>query len=140
MQQAGRLIVRVVVPEGDEDEIDAMTRQLMAEIRDSSSVDAAELASSPGTVPGAKSGELVQIGQLVLTVVPAAIPGLVAMLRAWSSRPRAAPVKVALKLEHGEVDVEYPVGSMSHDDLMELVAAARGSASSPAAGGSVEEP
>lgn len=139
MEQAGQLIVRVVVPEGDDEEIDAVTRQLMDEIRESSSVDAAELASSPATVPGAKSGELIQIGQLVLTVVPAAIPGLVAILRAWSSRPRSAPVKVALKFEHSEVAVEYPVGTMTHDDLMELVAAVKEPGSSPAAGGA-EEP
>lgn len=131
MPQAGPLLVRVAVSEGDDEELDALARQLLSEIRESSSVDTAELARSRSAAPGAKSGELLQVGQLALTVVPAAIPALVALLRAWSSRPRPAPVKVALKVDRGEIAVEYAVGSMTHDELMELVAAATEPAPSP---------
>src|SRR5262245_18638508 len=125
MDEAGSLVLTVEVDDGDAEDVDELTRDLLEEIRRGSDVETAELART-GDPPAGAKGAGTEIGTVIVLTLPVALPGLVALLRSWLERPRDRHIKVALKLAHGgAVSVEYPVGSMTRDDLMQLVEAAR---------------
>ena len=125
MDEAASLFLTVEVPDGDAEEVDDLTRDLLEEIRRGSDVEAADLARS-GDLPAGAKGTATDVGGVIVQTLPAALPGLLALLRSWLDRPRDRQVKVALKLGRGgSVNVEYPVGSMTHGDLMEIIEAVR---------------
>jgi hypothetical protein len=122
---AARVTVRLEASDADPREVDQLTRQLLQEIRQRSDVVSADLARSGPAPAHAKSDDLVQTGQIVLQTLAPAVPGLVTLLRGWSGRRKQGlgpGVTVKLTVQDRSMDVEYPVGSMSHDDLMSLVA------------------
>lgn len=125
MDEAASLFLTVEVPDGDAEEVDDLTRDLLEEIRRGSDVEVADLARS-GDLPAGAKGTATDVGGVIVQTLPAALPGLLALLRSWLDRPRDRQVKVALKLGRGgSVNVEYPVGSMTHGDLMEIIEAVR---------------
>jgi hypothetical protein len=105
------LLLTVEVDGGDAEEIDDLTRGLLVEIEHGSGVG---LAHAPA-----------RKGQLPVLTVPAAVPGLVAVVRSWLVRLRDQRVKVTLTLNHRSMSVEYPIGSMTHAQLTELLGRVR---------------
>jgi hypothetical protein len=125
MDEAASLLLTVEVDDSDAEEVDDLTQNLLEEIRRGSDVEAAGLARTDHLPPGAK-GTATEIGTVIVQTLPAALPGLLALLRGWLERPRDRHVKVALKLAHGgSVNVEYSAGSMTQHDLLELIEAVR---------------
>jgi hypothetical protein len=85
------LNVQVSAENATEEDIDLMTRHLLAELRDSN-VESAELAKG-GSAPAGSKGDPVTIGSIAVEVLPAAIPGLVKFIQAWMARGQGRTVK-----------------------------------------------
>jgi hypothetical protein len=73
------------------EEIDKMTRQLLAELRDLN-VESAELEKS-GIVPQGAKGDPVTIGSIVISALPAVLPIVLQLVQTWSSRGQGRIVK-----------------------------------------------
>jgi hypothetical protein len=91
-----RLTVAVErAPEGDDAELDQLTRQLRTELLDTDVEDVRLLRE--GEAPaGAKVVDPATIGSLAVTLAPAAIPGLIGLLQGWLRGRPAAGVKVTI--------------------------------------------
>lgn len=120
MNQGARLIIVLDPSSFDDEELDALTRQLMEEVGQSG-VDSVGLVSGNVPPPGAKAGGLEQLGTLAVQVVPAALPALIGLLRDWSHRGRGRTVRVRAQVAGSELEIDYPVGTMSQEDLKQFV-------------------
>ncbi len=116
------LRVRIEAAGVDDDEKDLLTRQLRSELRDSTDADRVDLVASGPAPGGSKAGEVLQLGELAVSILPAAIPGLIGALRSWAGRHERQEMKVMVKVGDRAIDLEYPVGAMTRDDLLKLVA------------------
>jgi hypothetical protein len=83
--------IEVSAEDATEEELDRMTRQLLAELRESD-VESAELVRGEVAPEGSK-GDLVEIGSIVISALPTAIPAVVALVQAWSTRGQGRTVK-----------------------------------------------
>lgn len=122
---AAKVTVRLEGRDADPREVDELTRRLLQEIRNRTDVAGADLARSGPAPEHGKSADLVQTGVIVLNTLAPALPGLVSLLRGWAGRRRAGTgpdVNVTLSVADRSVHLEYPVGSMSHADLMKMIA------------------
>jgi Effector Associated Constant Component 1 len=81
--------------EGDDAELDQLTRQLRAELLDTDVHDVRLLREGKAP-PGAKVVDPATIGALVVTLAPSAIPGLMGLVQGWLRGRPAAGVKVTL--------------------------------------------
>jgi hypothetical protein len=70
--------------------------------------------------------EVVQFGDLSVKILPAAVPALIAVLRSWAGRHQQHDMKVMIKVGDRAVELEYPVGTMKRDDVLNLVAMVTG--------------
>jgi hypothetical protein len=116
------VVLRIEVSEpAVEEDRDAMARQLLREIReDLPEFAAADLVSAEAAQAGAKSGELVTIGAVAVSILPALVPQLVEFVRAWSLRGRGRTVR--MKFDAHGVEVEFDPASMSPAEIAALVA------------------
>jgi hypothetical protein len=73
------------------EEIDKMTRQLLAELRDLD-VESAELEKS-GVAPQGTKGDPVTIGSIVISALPTVLPIVVQLVQTWSTRGQGRIVK-----------------------------------------------
>ncbi len=129
----GSLLLRVEADGVDEEELDGLTRSLLAELNDSD-LAVASVVSSPAPA-ATKAADAAVLGTLLVQVVPQALTGLVSILRSWSRRRAHSTVKIRATGAAGSVDIEYPAGEMSQQELKSLVAKlARSMASPPVAG------
>jgi len=122
MDQFATLRVNIEAQDLDDNELDGLTRQLRSEVRDSTDAAKVDFVGSAVRPSGAKAGESIQLGTLAVQILPAAIPGLISVLRSWAARQKRMPVKVAVKVENRSIELEYPVGTMTQEDLMKLIA------------------
>ncbi|MCY1139374.1 hypothetical protein OWR29_15345 [Actinoplanes sp. Pm04-4] len=78
--------VLVHCPATDDEGLTELTKDLQKVVLDESDVDDVRPASA-GPVPvGGKSGEVVAVGALVVTLAPIVLEGLVSVLASWLSR------------------------------------------------------
>ncbi|MCM4077481.1 effector-associated constant component EACC1 [Paractinoplanes hotanensis] len=78
--------ILVRFPAADAENLSDLTRTLQKIILDESDVDDVRPATT-GTAPaGSKSGEVVAVGALVVTLAPIVLEGLVTVLSSWLSR------------------------------------------------------
>jgi hypothetical protein len=124
--EMARLLVRVEAAGADDEELDRLTGQLLDEVRETDVEAAGPVAAGPAPA-GAKSGGLESIGLLAVQVLPAAIPALVGLLRDWAGRGPGRDIKLRAQLPGGEMELEYPVGSLSPEQLKVLVDTVTGS-------------
>jgi hypothetical protein len=85
------LKVHVSAEDATEEDIDMMTRQLLAELRELD-VESARLEKGSPAPPGSK-GDPITIGSIAIEVLPVALPGLVKFIQAWMARGRGRVVK-----------------------------------------------
>jgi hypothetical protein len=102
------------------EELDRLTRQLLKEIQELE-VESVELEKGEQLPEGAKSGELVTLGSLVVVLLPAVAPKVIELLQAWSSRADNRIVKIKAQVEDRSIEVEYSPATMSTDELKRLV-------------------
>jgi hypothetical protein len=104
--------------EVDDDELDCITRRLMAEIQ-TLDVESVELLRDELTPEGAKSAEAVTLGALLLAMLPVAIPPLLGLVQAWLLRDQNCKVKIKTEVKGQPVELEYSV-AMSQGELETL--------------------
>jgi len=104
--------------EVDDDELDRITRRLMAEIQ-TLNVESVELLRDELPPEGAKLAEAITLGALLMAVLPGAIPPLLGLVQSWLLRDQSRKVKIRTEIEGQTVELEYS-GSMTLDELKTL--------------------
>ena len=120
MDEPARLILEVSSAGADDEELDRATRQLLYEVRESD-VQSAGVVAGEAAPTGAKAGGTEILGTLAVVVLPAMIPALVGLLRDWARRRQGRSVKVKAQFDHRELELEYPVESMTQEQLKQFV-------------------
>jgi hypothetical protein len=92
-------------PDAPPDELDALTRQLLDEVR-ATDVESAELVSAGPAPAGTKSPEAITLGAVAVAVLPAFVPKLVEFAQAWSLRGQGRAIKFKGKLAGQDVEFE----------------------------------
>src|SRR5690348_2993338 len=119
MTGAAELLLLVSSDRGDAEELDRWMRELLEEVRQGG-VQSAELVRDEAP-PGTKSGGIEALGMTALQLAPAVIPHLIGLLRDWSHRARGRKITLKAKTATGELELEFPVGSMTQADVKKLV-------------------
>jgi hypothetical protein len=88
--------IQVSAIDATEEDVDRMTRQLLAELRDTD-VESAELTKGGEAPAGTKSGDQVTMGSIVISALPTVIPAVVTLVQAWTSRGQGRIVKFKAK-------------------------------------------
>lgn len=83
--------IQVGIEDSTDEELDRFTRQLLSELRDADT-ELAKLTEGPKAPQGSK-GDPITIGSIALEVLPAAIPGVIALVQAWVMRGQGRTVK-----------------------------------------------
>lgn len=122
MDELATLRVNVEGLDLDDNELDELTRQLRSEVREVTDATRVDFVPADNVPVGAKAGDAIQLGALAVQILPAALPGLIAALRSWAARHKRSVVKVAVRKRDSSVELEYPVGTMTQEDLMALIA------------------
>ena len=104
--------------EVDDDELDRITRRLMAEIQ-TLDVESVELLKDELAPEGAKLGEAIALGALLMAVLPGAIPPLLGLVQAWLLRDQNRKVKIKTEIKGQPVELEYS-GTISQEELETL--------------------
>jgi hypothetical protein len=100
--------------------LDRMTRELLSEVQELD-VESAELLKGVELPEGAKSGEMVNLGALVVTILPVVTPKIIELLQSWSTRTGNRTVKIKAQVEDRSIEVEYSPTTMSLSELKNLV-------------------
>ena len=112
--------------EADAEELDRVSRQLLQELSDQPEVESVELKKAGEAPEGTKlGGEATMLGALALTVLPAALPPLIGLLKDWSERGKSADRSVKIRVERGDekMELEYDPAAMTPEQLNALMAA-----------------
>ena len=99
-----QILLQVKTEDGDPDEVDQLTRQLLMELRDED-VESAELVREASQTKGAKSVEAITLGAIVMAVLPKAVPKIIELLQAWIERGTGR--RVSFKGEIGGENIEF---------------------------------
>ena len=98
------------------EELDRLTRQLLNELRDLPAVSEAKLIT--GAAPhGAKAGEALTAGALVIAIVPALVPKVLDWIQAWALRSSPRVVKFKGSINGHDLEFEG-----APEDLSKLLA------------------
>ncbi len=97
--------IEIFAQNAGEEDIDLMTRQLLAEVRqmDVESVSLIENDSAPS---GTKSADPVTIGALAVAVLPNLLPKVVEAIQAWALRGQGKTVKFKGKVGRQTIEFE----------------------------------
>ena len=95
-QELIELSLEISASDASEDEVDALTRQLLNELNDME-VESAELTKGGAAPDGTKSVDPVIMGQIAVAVLPIAISKIVEAIQAWALRGDNRTVKFKYK-------------------------------------------
>ena len=90
----------------DADQVDLQARRLRQQLREFD-VDSVELGRGGSIPAGAKAGEVVALGTVLLTLAPAVLPKVIDFLQAWILRGSGRSVKIHAASGGTSFDVEY---------------------------------
>jgi len=107
--------IEVSATDTTEEDIDQMTRQLLAELREMD-VESAELAKGDSAPSGTKSVDPVMMGNIAIAVLPSVLPNVIGLVQAWMTRGQGRTVK--FKGRVGKETIEFE-GSAA--DLQQLL-------------------
>ncbi len=99
-----QITIQVKLDDNDQEELDALTRQLLDELnqQDVDSVDLAILGAAP---EGTKAADAIALGSLAVVVLPTLLPKIVEFCQAWALRGQGRTVKFKGKV--GGQDIEF---------------------------------
>jgi hypothetical protein len=86
-----QLNIEISANDATEEELDRMTRQLLAELRELD-VESAELVKG-GPAPKGSKGDPVTIGSIAIELLPVVLPSVIGLVQAWSTRGQGRTVK-----------------------------------------------
>ena len=104
-KDAIELKLEISAEDTTESDIDRMTRNLLAELREMD-VESVELAPSGSAPSGTKSGDPVTTGAIVLAVLPTFLPKIVEFVQAWALRGHGRTVKFKGKISGQTIEFE----------------------------------
>lgn len=107
---------------GEKADLDALTRQLLAELRNLN-VDKVRLKATADRPSGTKAGEAVTIGALAIVVLPAILPELVSFLKDWCLRKPDRSIKITHRTRDNEIHAEFDLDGVSKQDLDAVIRA-----------------
>ena len=85
------LKLEVSIEDASDEELDQMTRQLLAELRETE-VESVQLAQA-GPAPHGSKGDPVTLGAIALVALPTFLPKIVEAVQAWALRGQGRTVK-----------------------------------------------
>ena len=103
--ELSELQIEISASNATEEDIDRMTRQLLSELRETD-VESAELAKGDEAPQGTKSGDTVNMGSIVISVLPSVLPAIVGLVQAWATRGQERTVKFKGKVGQSIVEFE----------------------------------
>jgi len=115
------LWVQVAASGADAEEIDRLTRALLAELRELP-VESVEIPAAGEPPTGAKAVEVAALGALALSVLPKVLPSVIAFLQAWRKRGDGKSIRIKVLKGKRTVEVEIPVGALGQEELHQLLA------------------
>ncbi len=120
-QPSVEILVRISPeePVGAE-ELNEMAHQLNTEILQLD-VDAVEPVIIGASPTGTKSAEMIQVGQLLVTLAPSLVEPLFGLIKSWTARRKAVPVKLKLKVGRKTADLEYDPTTTTAAELNVLI-------------------
>ena len=104
-EEALKFELEISAKDTTEADIDRMTRNLLAELRETD-VESAELVTSGPAPSGTKSTDPVTTGAIVLAVLPTFLPKIVEFVQAWALRGHGRTVKFKGKISGQTVEFE----------------------------------
>lgn len=103
-----KLSVQLTLEDGDEAQVDSLTRSLRQEILELD-VESAEMASEGEVPEGTKALDMVLLGTLMVAVAPIVVTQLLEFLQAWTMRREGRTLKVRVETPEGSaVEIEVP--------------------------------
>lgn len=107
--------VEIAVSHATEEDVDQMTRQLFAELRNMD-IDSVSLVKGDDAPLGTKSADPITIGALAIAVLPSVLPKVVEAIQAWALRGQGKTVKFKGKINGRMIEFEG-----SADELEKLI-------------------
>lgn len=101
------LQIEVSAKDTTEEDIDRLTRQLLFELRETD-IESAELSITGAAPPGAKSGDTVAMGSILISTLPTVLPAVVSLVQTWIERGQGRVVKFKGKIGKEMVEFEGP--------------------------------
>jgi hypothetical protein len=111
------LTISIEHTDADESELYRITQNLVGELERLG----AENVTMDTSVPqsdGSKSGELITVGAIALTILPVTIPALIQWLQEWTLRDRRGTIKI--RKDKGSIEFEIP-DSLSPEQLKSYI-------------------
>jgi hypothetical protein len=104
-EQPAELTIQLGLDDGDVEEVDRLTRQLLGELR-GYEVESADLVVSGKAAEGAKAADPITIGAIALAALPSVLPKIVELLQSWISRGPGRTIKFKGKVGDQEIEFE----------------------------------
>jgi hypothetical protein len=90
-EEALEFEIEVLDSEATEEDLDQVTRNLLAELKETD-IESASLVSI-GTAPEGSKGDPITIGTLAMTALPVVLPGVIDLIKDWATRGQGRTVK-----------------------------------------------
>ena len=97
--------VELTVDGATDEDTDKITRQLMAELRNSD-IESVSLLKNGNAPLGTKSTDPINIGALAVVVLPTLLPKVIDFIQAWSLRGQGKTVKFKGKVNNQVIEFE----------------------------------
>jgi hypothetical protein len=104
-QESIEFEVEISAEDTTPEDIDGMTRQLLAELRNMD-VESASLLQSGQTPSGTKSADPITIGAIAIAVLPTVLPKIIESIQAWALRGHGRTVKFKGKINGQVIEFE----------------------------------
>lgn len=121
MNETAELMISLSIEDGDQTELDELTRQLRSAI-EQLNVDSVDHVSGGDAPEGTKSLDWAMIGNLVVTLAPTIVPPLFDLMKSWIERKPSTPVKITIRIgKNKTARVEYDPTKTTAEELENLV-------------------
>ncbi len=121
MNESTELVISVSIDDGDQVELQKLTKQLQLEI-EQLHIDSVEKVSIDKLSKGEKGVDWTIIGEMIVTLAPTIIPSLFDILKSWINRHPAVPVKIKVRIgKNKTAQIEYDPTKTSTQELESLI-------------------
>jgi hypothetical protein len=117
--EAARLELRLDRADLDDEAADRLTRSLGRAIEEAD-LAGVRVDRVADDLPAGARGDAFTLGALALAVAPVLVEQVIQLVRDWSTRPNAKPVKVVVKAGDREISVEYDAARMTVEEIRAL--------------------
>ena len=104
-EELSQFHIQVSAEDATEEDIDLMTRRLLSELRETD-VESAELAKGGEAPRGAKSGDTIAMGSIIISTLPTVLPAIIGLVQSWAARGQGRTVKFKGIIGGGMVEFE----------------------------------